>query len=110
MSSGEPRVKNFLDTALAALFTWEFLILQILALALVAVMLETPTGSIAGTIALEKKQFGVYSYNLKENKVYALVNGPRNGPQVERGVWVNDDGSFRIDQLPVGEYMLEVRA
>jgi hypothetical protein len=47
---------------------------------------------------------------MRGNKVYALAIGPRGGNIIERGVWVNKDGSFKITQLPVGEYDLNVRA
>lgn len=110
MLSGEPKATNSLEAVKNALFTWEFFFFQVLLVALVAILLETPTGSIAGNIALEQQKFGLYSYNLKENKVYALVTGPRGGPQVERGAWVNNDGTFKVQNLPVGEYLLEVRA
>lgn len=107
MSSGDSRSRlGFIPS----LFSWEFLFLQVIFLGLVAVMLETPTGALSGSIALEQKDFGLYSYSLKENKVYALINGPRGGPQLERGVWVNNDGTFQFDGLPIGEYMLTVRA
>ncbi|HEY9784401.1 MAG TPA: carboxypeptidase-like regulatory domain-containing protein, partial [Candidatus Obscuribacterales bacterium] len=92
------------------LMSWEFIFLKILLLAVVGIQLEKPMGSLAGRIALEREGFGLYSYNIRENKVYALAIGPRKGPQIERGVWINNDGSFRIDQLPVGEYELKLRA
>jgi uncharacterized protein YfaS (alpha-2-macroglobulin family) len=103
-------VKSLFENIKNALLSWEFLFLNIIFLGLVAIMLETPTGSLAGSIALEVPKTNLFSYDLKGNRVYALVNGPRNGPHVERGAWVNNDGTFQIDQLPVGEYTLEVRA
>jgi len=92
------------------LLSWQFALLKLLLLALVSVGLEKPMGSIAGRIAMEQKGFGLYSYDIKENKVYATAIGPRGSSAVERGVWIKADGSFRIDQLPVGEYELKVRA
>ncbi len=86
------------------------ILVKVLLLALLGVSLERPVGSVAGQITLEEKGFGLSSYDLKGNKVYAMAYGPRNGPQVERGVWINEDGTFRIDQLPEGEYQIKLRA
>ncbi len=76
----------------------------------IAVGFEKPVGSIAGTISLEEEEFDLRTYNLKGKKVYALAVGPSGGNLVERGVWVKPDGHFEINQLPVGEYTLSVRA
>ncbi|WP_303674878.1 MG2 domain-containing protein [Vampirovibrio chlorellavorus] len=76
----------------------------------IAIGLEKPTGSLAGKIDLEQEGFQLSSYDIKGNKVYALAVGPRGGTLVERGVWVKPDGTFKINQLPVGEYSLTVRA
>jgi uncharacterized protein YfaS (alpha-2-macroglobulin family) len=92
------------------LFTWLFVGLQVIVLAMAAVMLDKPVGSIAGRTALEQKGFQLSSYDLKDNKVFVLVNGPRTGPMIERGAWVNKDGTFKIEQLPIGEYSMRVRA
>lgn len=89
---------------------WNLILVKILILALLGVYLEQPVGSVAGQITLEERGFGLSSYDLKDNKVYAMAYGPRNGPQVERGVWINQDGTFRIDQLPEGEYQIKLRA
>ena len=115
MSSGSEPFKNTapqspISTPRNAVFAWEFWLLKVLLVGLVAIALEHPAGSLKGNIALEQKDFNLYSYNLRENHVYAIVNGPRKGPQVERGAWVSNDGSFQIDNLPVGEYTLKVRA
>ena len=40
------------------LISWQFIILQVLMLLGVAVYLDKPTGSLAGTIALQKEKFG----------------------------------------------------
>src|SRR5579875_366533 len=85
-------------------------LLKLLLLAAVSILLTRPVGSVAGHIALEQQRLGLYSYNMRENKVYAVVEGPRVSEAVERGAWVKPDGSFRIDQLPVGEYSLKVHA
>lgn len=90
--------------------TWNLIFVKILLLALIGVSLEHPVGSVAGRITLEEQGFGLSTYDLKSNKVYAMAFGPRNGPQVERGVWINNDGTFRIDQLPQGEYQIKLRA
>jgi len=90
------------------LVSWQLILLKLLLLVSVAVMLEVPAGSIAGRLALQQEGFNLYSYDLRQHKVYAIAIGPRNGNSQERGVWVNQDGTFRIDQLPVGEYELKV--
>jgi uncharacterized protein YfaS (alpha-2-macroglobulin family) len=76
----------------------------------IAIGIEKPVGSISGRIAIEEKGFDLSSYDIKKNKVYALAVGPSGGDIVERGVWVKPDGTFEINQLPVGEYSLTVRA
>jgi len=42
--------------------------------------------------------------------VFVLATGPNGGTVIQRGAWVKSDGSFQINQLPVGEYELRVRA
>jgi uncharacterized protein YfaS (alpha-2-macroglobulin family) len=86
------------------------MLLWALLAAAVAVFLQRPAGSVSGVIALEDKKFGLSSYNIRQNKVYAVATGPRDGITLARGVWVKEDGSFTIDQLPVGEYEIKVRA
>lgn len=89
--------------------SWEFVTLLLLFLALATVRLAQPTGSLSGRIAMEQDGFNLYSYNMKDNKVYAIAIGPREGVEQERGVWVDKDGHFKIDNLPVGEYSLRVK-
>ncbi len=89
--------------------SWEFVILLLLFFALATVRLSQPTGGLTGRIAMEQDGFNLYSYNMKENKVYAIAIGPREGVEEERGVWVDKDGHFKIDGLPVGEYSLRVK-
>jgi uncharacterized protein YfaS (alpha-2-macroglobulin family) len=76
----------------------------------VSIALEKPMGAIAGRISLEEKGFNLSTYDVRGNKVYVLAVGPRGGNIIERGAWVNPDGTFKIAQLPVGEYNLWVRA
>ncbi len=90
--------------------SWQLLAIKLILLALLAVVLEKPAGSLSGHISLEMKGFGLNTYDMRQNHVYALVDGPRSGPSVERAVWVRPDGSFKLDHLPVGEYNLRVRA
>ena len=89
-------------------FSWPSVLLQLMLLALLAVGLAKPTGSISGQLALQQEGFNLYSYDMREHHVYAIAIGPRGGTSQERGVWVNDKGAFRIDNLPVGEYELKV--
>lgn len=91
------------------LLSWQLMLLKILLLCMAAVLLGKPVGSISGRIAMEQDGFNLYSYNMKDHKVYATVIGPRGGVEEERGVWVDRDGRFEINQLPVGEYTLKVR-
>jgi uncharacterized protein YfaS (alpha-2-macroglobulin family) len=85
-------------------------LLKLVLLAVLSISLTKPTGSVSGHIALQQKGFHLYSYDMKQNRVYALAQGPRGDESIERGVWVQPDGTFRIDQLPVGEYSLKVHA
>ncbi|MBY0546718.1 MAG: hypothetical protein K2W95_05470 [Candidatus Obscuribacterales bacterium] len=89
--------------------SWEFVVLLLLFFALATIRLAQPTGSLAGRIAMEQDGFNLYSYNIKDNKVYAIAIGPRGGTEQERGVWVDKTGHFKIDSLPVGEYSLRVK-
>lgn len=93
-----------------ALVSWEFCLIKLLLLAMVSFALDQPVGSIEGRIALEQKGFGLYTYDMRGKKVYVLARGPRGKQEIERGVWVQPDGRFRFDQLPVGEYSLTARA
>jgi len=91
--------------------SWEVMLLYCLLAAVVFLLLQQPSGSVSGKIAIETdKKFGLFTYGLRKNKVYAVATGPREGTTIARGVWVNDDGSFTINQLPVGEYQIKVRA
>src|SRR5271156_5174748 len=85
-------------------------LLKLVLLACLSVSLTKPTGSVSGQIALEQKGFHLYSSDIRQNKVYAVATGPNGEETIERGAWVKPDGSFRIDQLPVGEYSLKVHA
>lgn len=77
------------------LVSWQFIVLQVLLLLGVAVYLEKPKGSLAGTIALQQQKFGLYSYDLTKNKAYVIAIGPRGTTSDERGVWVRPDGTSR---------------
>src|SRR5208282_4235849 len=91
-------------------FSWQFLMFKVLLLVILAMVLEKPAGSLAGRISLGKTTFGLHTYDIRGHHVYAMVEGPREGQSQERGVWVNDDGTFKFERLPVGEYQLRVRA
>ncbi len=112
--------KSPLDTR-AGFLAGLALVFMIAAISAIGVMLEQPQGSIYGHIALEQENFGLSSYNIRASKVYATATGPRftNNSQgantqpaktITRGVWVNGDGTFQLDQLPVGEYSVRIRA
>jgi uncharacterized protein YfaS (alpha-2-macroglobulin family) len=91
-------------------WVWGLALMSMLLLAGVGIALEKPVGSLGGRISLEESGFNLETYDLRGRKVYAMAIGPREGTPVERGVWVQPDGTFRIDQLPQGEYSLRVRA
>lgn len=88
--------------------SWPLILVKILLLLLLGIALEKPCGSISGRLALEQEGFNLYTYDMRGHNVYAMAIGPRGSAQQERAVWVKEDGSFRIDQLPVGEYELKV--
>jgi uncharacterized protein YfaS (alpha-2-macroglobulin family) len=90
--------------------SWEFVLLKVFVLALVAIALDKPVGSLTGQIEMEKSGYGLYTHDTADKGIYAVAIGPRKGPSDERGVWIKSDGTFRIDHLPVGEYSLRVRA
>jgi len=92
------------------LLSWQFVLAKLFAFAMLAIYLTKPMGSLEGRVAFEQRDFHLYTYGLENRKVAAVVTGPREGPCDERGVWINPDGTFRIEQLPVGEYSLRVSA
>src|SRR5271170_2309900 len=106
MYSNDDRQKGAVNFFLS----WQFLFVKVLAVALVAVYLTRPMGSITGRIAFEKEATDLYTYAVEGKDVVAVVTGPRGDGSVERGVFVNQDGSFHVEQLQVGEYELRVRA
>ncbi len=78
----------------------------------IIIYLESPFGSIAGQIALKGSGKFIASYDLEpKDKVYALAIKNEIGKQpLERGVWVENNGHFKINKLPVGEYTLRIKA
>ncbi len=108
MSTSETKslVKSEKDIFLPVYLT----LLKLVLFGILILSLAKPTGSLAGRIALEKTDFHLFSYDIRQNKVYAVAQGPRGDQTIERGVWVTPDGSFRIDHLPVGEYTLKAHA
>jgi uncharacterized protein YfaS (alpha-2-macroglobulin family) len=107
MNSAPDRIPMFKNHGF---FSWPWLVVKVLLLMVVAVAMEKPCGSLAGRISLELPGFNLHTYNVREHDVYAVAIGPRGGKSDERGVWVNSDGSFKIDHLPVGEYELKLHA
>lgn len=94
-----------------AFLSWQAILLQLTFFALVSVGLEKPVGSIAGHVSMEKPGFHLQFASLPNKKVYVLAMGLRGqGVNEERGVWVKPDGTFRIDHLPAGEYLLKANA
>ncbi|MEB3285956.1 MAG: MG2 domain-containing protein [Vampirovibrionales bacterium] len=94
---------------------WAGVLLLLTLSAALAIVIEKPVGSLSGKIVMEQAGFGIATADvkgaLKGKKVYAIAVGPRrSNTPIERGVWVKDDGSFEIKQLPVGEYTLRLRA
>jgi uncharacterized protein YfaS (alpha-2-macroglobulin family) len=85
-------------------------LILVLCFFLTATYLDTPKGSIAGKISIERPGFGVSTYNLGPNTAYVIAAGPRKGNYLERGVYARPDGTFQIDRLPIGEYHLRIKA
>jgi hypothetical protein len=119
MSSGESRESQeplsinpalSLSEARVPIATWIFVILNIALIAATAILLDKPSGAISGRVAIEEPGFNLHTYDMRKNRAYVLVTGPRKGPMIDRGAWVDRDGRFKIDQLPVGEYTLKLRA
>ncbi|MBX9877800.1 MAG: hypothetical protein K2Y22_05025 [Candidatus Obscuribacterales bacterium] len=92
------------------LVSWEFLLVKLVLFAMLFVAFDKPCGSVIGKIALEQKNFDLYSYDIGAQKVYALAVGPRGKSSDERGVWIKSDGTFVLPHLPVGEYTIKLRA
>jgi len=90
--------------------SWQFMLLKVIALALVALFLEKPVGSVSGRVSLEESGFHLSSFDIRNNHVYVVATGSGKNSDVELGTWVNPDGSFKINQLPVGEYSVKIRA
>lgn len=109
MSDSPPATPAGSPERKSPVLSWEIVILLLLFFALATVQLSRPTGSLSGRIAMEQDGFNLYSYSMKDNKVYAIAIGPREGQEQERGVWVDKDGRFKINNLPVGEYSLRVK-
>ncbi len=89
---------------------WEYIVIKVLIFGLIAIALDRPVGTLAGQIIISEPNFNLYTYDVHKNHVYAVVTGPREGPSLERGVWIKEDGTFQIENLPQGEYQLKVRA
>ncbi len=90
--------------------SWQFLALKIFVFALASIYLTQPTGALVGRVAFEQKGYNLYQYGLQNHDISAVAIGPRGPFSDERGVWVKSDGTFRVDQLPVGEYELRLRS
>lgn len=86
------------------------MLFKLLCFGLASTILQQPVGSIVGKISLERPGFGLQSYDLRSNKVYVTATGPRGTANDESGVWVQPDGTFRLDHLRKGEYQLKVHA
>jgi alpha-2-macroglobulin len=90
--------------------SWQFMLLKVIALALLALFLEKPVGSISGRVSLEESGFHLSTFDIKNNHVYVVASGSGKNSDVELGTWVNSDGTFKISQLPIGEYSVKIRA
>lgn len=98
------------NSYLDILSSWQFLVIQAIVFTALAICLQKPTGTLTGHIALQQPGLAIYTRDLTGHHVCAIAIGPRGPLQQERGVWIGKDGSFRIPQLPVGEYQIKVRA
>lgn len=106
-----PLVKRLAASTVATSIILPLVCLGLLAVA--GIVLTQPVGAITGRVSvMNPDNTGLSTYDMRSNKVYAMVSGPRtaNGYGNERGVWVNSDGTFTIPRLAVGEYSLRVKA
>lgn len=117
MTKDKPADKQENKFQLSKWFSHEILLLTITIVLVVtfggiAIALEKPLGSLKGQISIEKEGFNLSTYDVSQNKVYAIAIGPQrqDTPSIERGVWVQNDGQFQINNLPIGEYTVRVRA
>jgi hypothetical protein len=89
---------------------WVVTLTVLIALAAVGLLVEKPRGSIVGSVILEASAKEGYDAvfntdNVKEANARVIAYG-----NVVRASYVDKDGKFRIDGLPVGNYSLRVRA
>ena len=87
------------------MWKWILSIVLFIGLAVFALFIEQPKGSIAGNIILQHGQSAYDTSNIKESDARVIAYGP-----VTRASYINSNGSFKIDGLPVGEYSLKIRA
>lgn len=92
------------------LTSWPVFFLKLIVLAGLALLLGRPAGSVCGRVVIEEPGFENYTFDMRDHRVAALAIGPLGKGSQERGVFVSPDGKFQIDQLPVGEYTIRVRA
>lgn len=89
---------------------WILTILALICLVVVGIMLEKPTGSISGQLLLadvvkKGEQITYSTDNIKSAGAYVVAYG-----SVVRGSYVDAEGRYKFDNIPVGSYRLQARA
>ncbi len=93
--------------------TWLIALISVFALLGLCIALDKPKGSISGQIQLQKNsEFKTFYQKIKPKTVYALAitQGKEGESPISRGAWINENGKFQINNLPVGEYSLQIKA
>lgn len=84
---------------------WLLNIIIFLGLASYGLFIEQPKGSIAGNVLLQHGENAYDISNIKNYDTRVIASGT-----VTRASYVDSNGNYKIDGLPVGEYSLRVRA
>jgi alpha-2-macroglobulin len=90
-------------------------VISVFALLGLCIAMDKPKGSISGQIQSQKSessQFKTFYQKIKTKTVYALATtqGKEGESPISRGAWINESGKFQINNLPIGEYSLQIKA
>ena len=91
---------------------WRWLLTAFIFICLIAlgIMLEKPKGNIVGSVYLQKTMSGA------DSKIYNTDNVFKSNPRViaygpvVRGSYVDRNGNYKINGLPVGDYRVTIKA
>lgn len=92
------------------MWKWLFAAVLFITLGVVGILIETPTGNIEGLVVVQqsvtKANKIVYGTdNIVNAKARAIAYGP-----VVRASFLDSEGKFKINGLPIGKYSVRVRA